>query len=193
MWFYLFQEPVLLRRNAKPTGYVPETSLKPSMDVLLEPPEAKINVQKFDTPTDPPKGVVFYLHGNRGNIHLCLWEIKPFVDAGYDVWTMDYRGFGKSTGTAKRNRPARRCPNGLQTYSEGIRRRRHYRMGTFIRVRALQPSWRRSTPEDISCWRHRITHFPTLFAIHILCCCPSSFATNYPRMSTSAMSIVPST
>ena len=98
IWFYLFQETVLLRPNAEPTGYVPEPSLKPSMDVLLEPPEAKINVQKFDAPTDPPKGVVFYLHGNRGNIHLCLWEVKPFVDAGYDVWTMDYRGFGKSTG-----------------------------------------------------------------------------------------------
>ena len=68
------------------------------MDLFLRPPGAKINVQKFDTPTDPPKGTVFYLHGNRGNIELCLWEIKPFVDAGYDVWTMDYRGFGKSTG-----------------------------------------------------------------------------------------------
>jgi alpha-beta hydrolase superfamily lysophospholipase len=97
IWFYLFQETVLFRPNAEPTGYVPEPSLKPSMDVLLEPPEATINVQKFDA-TDPPKGIVFYLHGNRGNIHLCLWEIKPFVDAGYDVWTMDYRGFGKSTG-----------------------------------------------------------------------------------------------
>lgn len=97
-WFYLFQETVLLRPNAEPTGYLPEPSLKPSRDVLLEPPEAKINVQAFDAPTDPPKGVVFYLHGNRGSIHLCLWEVKPFVDAGYDVWTMDYRGFGKSTG-----------------------------------------------------------------------------------------------
>ncbi len=98
IWFYLFQETVLLRPNAEPTGYVSEPSLKPSMNILLEPPEAKINVQKFDTFTDPPKGVVFYLHGNRGNIYLCHWEVKPFVDAGYDVWTMDYRGFGKSTG-----------------------------------------------------------------------------------------------
>ena len=97
IWFYLYQGLVLFKPHEIPTGYA-ETSLKPSMDVYLYPPEAKINVQKFDTPTDPPKGTVFYLHGNRGNIDLCLWEIKPFVDAGYDVWTMDYRGFGKSEG-----------------------------------------------------------------------------------------------
>ena len=70
IWFYVFQETVLLRPNAEPTGYVSGPSLKPSMDVFLEPPEAKINVQKFDTLTDPPQGIVFYLHGNRGNIHL---------------------------------------------------------------------------------------------------------------------------
>jgi hypothetical protein len=99
IWFYLFQERVLLQQDEMPTGYVLETSLKRSVDVSLgRPLEAQINVQKFDTPTDPPKGTVFYLHGNRGNIDLCLWEIKPFVDAGYDVWTMDYRGFGKSKG-----------------------------------------------------------------------------------------------
>jgi hypothetical protein len=96
-WFYLYQETVLLRPNAEPTGYVDEPSLQPSSDISLQPPGATINAQKFAA-TAPSKGTVFYLHGNRGNIHLCLWEIKPFVDAGYDVWTMDYRGYGKSTG-----------------------------------------------------------------------------------------------
>jgi hypothetical protein len=98
IWFYLFQETVLLRPNAEPTAYVPKPSLKPSLDMSLNAPEAKINVQKFDAPADSPKGVVFYLHGNRGNIYLCRWEIEPFLNAGYDVWTMDFRGFGKSTG-----------------------------------------------------------------------------------------------
>jgi len=96
--FYLFQETVLLRPKAEPTGYVSKPSLEPSMDMFLYPPEAKINVQKFGARADSPKGVVFYLHGNRGNIRLCRWEIEPFLNAGYDVWTTDYRGFGESTG-----------------------------------------------------------------------------------------------
>ena len=98
IWFYLFQESVLLRPDTELTGQMSKPSLNPSVDILLEPPEAKINIQKLDAPTDSPKGTVFYLHGNRGNIHLCRWVIEPFLNAGYDVWTMDYRGFGKSTG-----------------------------------------------------------------------------------------------
>ena len=43
-------------------------------------------------------GTVFYLHGNRGNIDQCRWAIEPFLKAGYNVWIMDYRGFGKSRG-----------------------------------------------------------------------------------------------
>jgi alpha-beta hydrolase superfamily lysophospholipase len=98
IWFYLFREVKLLEPHKIPTGYVSKPKLEPSEDFFLRPPEAKINIQKFDAPTDSPKGTVFYLHGNRGNIHLCRWVIEPFLNAGYDVWTMDYRGFGKSTG-----------------------------------------------------------------------------------------------
>jgi alpha-beta hydrolase superfamily lysophospholipase len=46
----------------------------------------------------PTIGKLFYLHGNRGNMNQCEWEIESFVDLGYEVWTMDYRGFGDSTG-----------------------------------------------------------------------------------------------
>jgi alpha-beta hydrolase superfamily lysophospholipase len=42
--------------------------------------------------------LVFYLHGNKGNVTLCRWEIEPFIKAGFDVCMMDYRGFGKSKG-----------------------------------------------------------------------------------------------
>jgi pimeloyl-ACP methyl ester carboxylesterase len=30
----------------------------------------------------------------------CEWEIEFFLELGYDVWTMDYRGFGNSSGTS---------------------------------------------------------------------------------------------
>jgi alpha-beta hydrolase superfamily lysophospholipase len=98
VWFYLFQESVLFRPEDEPTQYVAKPSLQLSVDVLLEPPEAKIHVQKFDTSAESRRGTIFYLHGNRGNLEQCRWAIEPLLDAGYDVWAMDYRGFGESTG-----------------------------------------------------------------------------------------------
>lgn len=45
-----------------------------------------------------PKGVIFYCHGNAG--HLQRWGaiVEYFSAMQYDVYIMDYRGFGKSNG-----------------------------------------------------------------------------------------------
>lgn len=45
-----------------------------------------------------PKGVILYFHGNAG--HLQRWgELTTYlVDRDYDLFIMDYRGYGKSTG-----------------------------------------------------------------------------------------------
>jgi alpha-beta hydrolase superfamily lysophospholipase len=97
--FYLFQEIVLFQSCWEPTGYVDKPLLKPvNDDDFVKLGEAQINYQKFLASTEPSKGTIFFLHGNRGNINQCKFVIKPFLDAGYDVWIMDYRGFGKSTG-----------------------------------------------------------------------------------------------
>jgi fermentation-respiration switch protein FrsA (DUF1100 family) len=119
VWFYLAQESMLLEPQVDPTGYEDRPLIEPSANKFLAPPgkvlsanneistlpkdllalpEARINFQKFDARTTSSKGVIFYLHGNRGNIKKCRWEIEPFLDAGYDVWTMDYRTFGDSKG-----------------------------------------------------------------------------------------------
>ena len=45
-----------------------------------------------------PKGIILYFHGNQGN--LIRWgEITSyFLQYDYDVFVIDYRGYGKSTG-----------------------------------------------------------------------------------------------
>ncbi len=45
------------------------------------------------------KGVVLYLHGNAGNLRSWGDLYADFTTRGYDVLFIDYRGYGKSTGT----------------------------------------------------------------------------------------------
>ncbi len=48
-----------------------------------------------------PKGTVMHLHGNAQNISAYLGSVRWFVDAGYDVLMIDYRGYGPSDGEAE--------------------------------------------------------------------------------------------
>lgn len=44
------------------------------------------------------KGVILYLHGNRGNLQRWGTYHTAFTQKGYDFFIIDYRGYGKSTG-----------------------------------------------------------------------------------------------
>ncbi len=45
-----------------------------------------------------PKGVVFFLHGNSGNLDSWLTSVEFYRRANFDLFVLDYRGFGKSSG-----------------------------------------------------------------------------------------------
>jgi pimeloyl-ACP methyl ester carboxylesterase len=45
-----------------------------------------------------PKGVVFFLHGNAGNLESWFVNTALYRRANYDLVMLDYRGYGKSSG-----------------------------------------------------------------------------------------------
>jgi alpha-beta hydrolase superfamily lysophospholipase len=49
-------------------------------------------------PDSGARGVVLYFHGNKNNITRYAPYAADFTRQGYEVWMMDYPGFGKSTG-----------------------------------------------------------------------------------------------
>ena len=58
----------------------------------------KFHVVHFTVPDSIRKGVVLYFHGNRKNIGHYAQFANNFTKNNYEVWMIDYPGFGKSIG-----------------------------------------------------------------------------------------------
>lgn len=60
--------------------------------------EKNLSIVQFTVPDSVRKGIVLYFHGNRTNINRYAKYAPGFTRNGYEVWMMDYPGYGKSTG-----------------------------------------------------------------------------------------------
>lgn len=94
--FYSLQEKLIFLPTQLPKDY--EYSFSHDFEeIFLDTPDgAVLNALHFKT--DKPKGLVLYFHGNAGDLSRWGFITSDFVDLGYDVLVMDYRGYGKSTG-----------------------------------------------------------------------------------------------
>lgn len=52
----------------------------------------------FLKPAGKPKATVLFFHGAGGNVTSYLFMTRPLVQNGYQVFMVDFRGYGKSTG-----------------------------------------------------------------------------------------------
>ncbi|WP_237144408.1 alpha/beta hydrolase [Pontibacter pamirensis] len=51
-----------------------------------------------------PKGLVFYLHGNAGSVDTWGMIAQTYTGLNYDIFILDYRGYGKSEGSISSER-----------------------------------------------------------------------------------------
>jgi len=94
---YLFQEKLI---------FIPEKLEKthqfnfdrPFEEVFIKVDE-NVNLNALHFKTKHPKGVVFYLHGNAGSLSGWGDVANLYLDNQYDVFIIDYRGYGKSDAT----------------------------------------------------------------------------------------------
>lgn len=94
---YSFQNKLLFRpvAVAKDTPY---NFSQPHKEVNIPYSDSSnMNIVQF-LPATTAKGVVLYFHGNRTNVSWYAKFSNTFTKNGYEVWMLDYPGYGKSTG-----------------------------------------------------------------------------------------------
>jgi alpha-beta hydrolase superfamily lysophospholipase len=95
---YTLQDYLLFHPKVLPAGYT-YAFQQPFKEINLNyDSRININIIQFTTSDRTPKGIVLYFHGNRKNIDWYAKFAPRFTQQGYEVWMMDYPGFGKSTG-----------------------------------------------------------------------------------------------
>ncbi len=93
-WIYGYQESLIFRPDPLPAAY--RFALTDVHEVSIDVGGATLSALHLQLPA--PQGVVFFLHGNNGN--LSTWFTNPdfYRAANYDLFMLDYRGYGKSSG-----------------------------------------------------------------------------------------------
>ena len=65
-------------------------------EIRVNVPGATLHALHFMQPA--PRGLVFFLHGNGGDLSTWTTGIDFYARVGYDLFIFDYRGYGLSTG-----------------------------------------------------------------------------------------------
>jgi uncharacterized protein len=92
--FYLAQEKLIFRPSVLPPTHT--FQIADTKEVQIAVVGATLSALHFTLPN--PKGVIFFLHGNGGNLASWLRSTEFYRKHGYDLFMIDYRGYGKSSG-----------------------------------------------------------------------------------------------
>ena len=94
---YCFQENIIFVPTKLPDNF--EFKFGPPFEeyTITTPDKEQLNTLLFTTDS-ASKGLIFYLHGNAGSLRSWGNVAMTYTQRGYDVFLLDYRGYGKSTG-----------------------------------------------------------------------------------------------
>lgn len=90
---YRYQESILFLPDSLPNDHIYRKGIEHRIEV-----EDGIEISCYWQKISNPKGVILYMHGNKGNIRRCIRQSEMMEGLGYDIFMPDYRGFGKSDG-----------------------------------------------------------------------------------------------
>lgn len=95
-FMFFFQTKFIFHANPLPENHRYDFAGKFEEITIPSFDKTKLNGVLFHA--DNPKGLVFFLHGNSGNIQGWSSIADIYTSRGYDIFILDYRGFGKSLG-----------------------------------------------------------------------------------------------
>ncbi|MEP6700650.1 MAG: alpha/beta fold hydrolase [Bacteroidota bacterium] len=95
---YFLQDKFLFHPEKLPADYKYQFDIPFQQIDLPVTGEKNLSIVQFTVPDSVRKGFVLYFHGNRQNINRYAHYATKFTRNGYEVWMMDYPGYGKSTG-----------------------------------------------------------------------------------------------
>lgn len=93
---YFMQGWLLFPASSLPSGYVFRLPGRFEEKIIMASDGTALHGLLFKA--DSSKGLVFYLHGNGGNVNQWGRMAQVYTDLHYDVFFLDYRGYGKSAG-----------------------------------------------------------------------------------------------
>jgi hypothetical protein len=94
-WLFLRQEKLLFQPEVLAADQ--QFALGDDVHELqIAVPGASLSALHLQLPA--PRGVVFFLHGNGGNLANWFVNVDFYRRANFDLFMIDYRGYGKSSG-----------------------------------------------------------------------------------------------
>lgn len=97
-YLYASQERLLFRATPLPADYQFRFT-QPFEEIRIPVAGAVLDALYFPQPDS--HGLVFFLHGNAGNLETWTTGLDFYQRVGFDLFMLDYRGYGKSTGTVR--------------------------------------------------------------------------------------------
>ena len=91
LWFV--QDSLIFNPHKLPENYIFNSENEVEIEV-----EKNIFLNALWIKEEQPKGVILFLHGNKGSNKRCLGQAMTMSNNRYDILMVDYRGYGKSDG-----------------------------------------------------------------------------------------------